>query len=161
MREIERSYLPRWTPEEILRHAAEQGHAVTSKYIVPQAYVDDTGSWTCRVRIVRHPDGGTEYFYTMKRNVSAMSCDELETPVSQEFAEGFIALSAARIEKVRHTIAIGRHKWELDVFQRCRIDGLVKIEVELESEDEAVSPPVWVGVEVTGDPRYANFNLAV
>lgn len=161
MREIERSYLALWTPEAILRHAAEHGHAVTTKYIVPQAYVDDTGSWTCRVRVIRHPDGSLEHFYTMKRNVSDMSCDELETPVTKAFVDGFIALSAARIEKVRHTIAIGPHKWEVDVFLRCRIEGLVKIEVELDSEDEEVTPPEWVGAEVTGDARYANVNLAI
>ena len=36
---------------------------------------------------------------------------------------------------------------------------LVVAEVELESEDQVVSLPDWIGQEVSGDPRYYNVNL--
>ncbi len=32
-------------------------------------------------------------------------------------------------------------------------------ECELESEDQEIAKPAWVGTEVTGDPRYFNSNL--
>jgi CYTH domain-containing protein len=36
---------------------------------------------------------------------------------------------------------------------------LVIAEVELESEDQKIKLPDWVGKEVTGDPKYFNSNL--
>jgi len=36
---------------------------------------------------------------------------------------------------------------------------LIVAEVELKSEDQILDKPVWVGDEVTNDPRYFNANL--
>jgi CYTH domain-containing protein len=36
---------------------------------------------------------------------------------------------------------------------------LVLAEVELESEDQTVERPPWIGQDVTDDPRYFNVNL--
>jgi CYTH domain-containing protein len=36
---------------------------------------------------------------------------------------------------------------------------LIVAEVELKSEDQTFDKPVWVGDEVTSDPRYFNANL--
>jgi adenylate cyclase len=36
---------------------------------------------------------------------------------------------------------------------------LIVSEVELKSEDQAFARPIWLGDEVTGDPRYYNANL--
>jgi CYTH domain-containing protein len=36
---------------------------------------------------------------------------------------------------------------------------LIVAEVELESEEQAIDFPSWVGEEVSGDPRYFNSNL--
>ena len=49
--------------------------------------------------------------------------------------------------------------WEVDVFEG-RHAGLVIAEVELDSEDQAVQLPDWVGVEVSADERYFNASLA-
>ncbi len=62
------------------------------------------------------------------------------------------------IEKVRYTLPLGRHTWEIDVFEGEN-SGLVVAEIELESEDEAFDKPDWAGEEVTEDPRYFNSNL--
>ena len=62
------------------------------------------------------------------------------------------------IDKVRYLVEHGGHTWEVDVFAGDNA-GLVIAEVELASEDEAVSLPDWVGAEVTGDPRYYNASL--
>ena len=48
--------------------------------------------------------------------------------------------------------------WEIDEFHGVN-DGLVVAECELESEDQAIAKPDWVGDEVTGDARYFNSNL--
>lgn len=62
------------------------------------------------------------------------------------------------IEKVRHSVEVGAHTWEVDVFEGQNAD-LVIAEIELESEEERFEKPSWVGDEVTGDPRYFNSNL--
>jgi CYTH domain-containing protein len=49
--------------------------------------------------------------------------------------------------------------WDLDVFEG-KLAGLALAEVDLLSEDEKITPPPWVGREVTRDPRYQNANLA-
>jgi len=62
------------------------------------------------------------------------------------------------IEKTRYKIAIGDLIWEVDEFHGVN-EGLTVAECELESEDQAIDKPAWVGDEVTGDPRYFNSNL--
>jgi adenylate cyclase len=62
------------------------------------------------------------------------------------------------IEKVRYTLRVGSHTWEIDVFEGDNA-GLVIAEIELRREDEAFEKPEWVGEEVTDDPRYFNSNL--
>jgi CYTH domain-containing protein len=38
--------------------------------------------------------------------------------------------------------------------------GLVVAEIELESETQSFEKPDWIGMEVSGDKRYTNANLA-
>ncbi len=62
------------------------------------------------------------------------------------------------IDKVRYRVPYGGLTWEVDEFLGENT-GLVVAEVELESEDQPVTRPPWLGDEVTGDPRYFNSNL--
>ena len=48
--------------------------------------------------------------------------------------------------------------WEIDEFFGENT-GLIVAEVELKSEEQTFDKPVWVGDEVTNDPRYFNANL--
>ncbi len=63
-----------------------------------------------------------------------------------------------QILKDRYTIPFGGHTWEVDLFHGDN-GGLIVAEVELESEEEEVILPPWVGEEVTHDHRYLNVNL--
>ncbi|MBW1899685.1 MAG: adenylate cyclase, partial [Deltaproteobacteria bacterium] len=62
------------------------------------------------------------------------------------------------IEKRRYKIKYKGHLWEVDEFFGEN-KGLILAEVELESEDENLIIPEWIGEEVTGDPKYFNSNL--
>lgn len=62
------------------------------------------------------------------------------------------------IEKTRYRIVHGRDLWEVDVFHGAN-DGLLVAECELETADQVLELPVWVGREVTDDFRYANSSL--
>ena len=63
------------------------------------------------------------------------------------------------VVKQRYRYRHQGYLWEIDVFQGENA-GLVIAEVELESEQDQPPRPAWVGIEVTGDPRYYNQNLA-
>ena len=49
--------------------------------------------------------------------------------------------------------------WEVDEFEG-RLSGLIIAEVELESEDQEVSIPSWVGLELTHLKGWSNAALA-
>ena len=63
------------------------------------------------------------------------------------------------IDKRRHLVEHGGLLWEIDEFLGENA-GLVVAEVELDSEDQAIERPDWLGREVTELPRYYNLALA-
>jgi CYTH domain-containing protein len=49
--------------------------------------------------------------------------------------------------------------WEIDEFEGVH-SGLIIAEVELESEDQIVQLPEWLGEEITGDNSWSNWSLS-
>src|SRR5207248_1201823 len=62
------------------------------------------------------------------------------------------------VEKTRYCVEYGGLTFEVDEFGADN-EGLVVAEVELDTEDQPISLPDWIGDEVTHDPRYYNANL--
>lgn len=62
------------------------------------------------------------------------------------------------IEKDRYLVRHAGLTWEVDVFLGANA-GLVLAEVELESADQEIDLPPWVGTEVTSDRRFFNLYL--
>ena len=62
------------------------------------------------------------------------------------------------IEKIRHIVEFDGKIWEIDEFQGDNV-GLIVAEVELESADEAIQLPTWVGQDVSHIERYYNVCL--
>lgn len=121
-----------------------------------QAYLSRGDGVTVRVRIA-----GEKAFFTVKGPVVGISRPEFEYPVPLEDAREMLMLCKdPAIEKTRTRVPYESHVWEVDEFGGEN-QGLIIAEVELSSRDEEVALPPWVGIEVTGDPRYYNSNLAV
>jgi len=143
--EIERKFL---VSGELWRETAEG-----ARY--RQGFLSTEPERTVRVRVA-----GRRGSITVKgKNIGARRAEfEYEIPVAD--AERMLDTLCKRplIEKVRYTLAIGPHTWEIDVFEGDNA-GLVVAEIELSREDEAFERPDWVGNEVTDDPRYFNSNL--
>jgi adenylate cyclase len=120
-----------------------------------QGFLSTEPERTVRVRVA-----GPRGSITVKgKNVGARRAEfEYEIPVAD--AERMLDTLCQRplIEKIRYTLPVGPHTWEIDVFEGSNA-GLVVAEIELSSEDEAFEKPEWVGDEVTEDPRYFNSNL--
>ena len=62
------------------------------------------------------------------------------------------------LSKHRTKIPLGEVCWEVDEFHGDN-QGLVIAEVELESEEQEIELPDWIGKDVSHDPRYLNINL--
>ena len=84
---------------------------------------------------------------------------EYEIPVND--AEEILKLCAPNLlKKVRYKIDYAGHVWEIDIFEG-RHAGLILAEVEINSLDEFVKIPDWVGEEVSDNPKYFNSNLVL
>ena len=83
---------------------------------------------------------------------------EYEIPVDE--AEHMLSTLCEQpiIEKTRYLVPHGEHLWEIDIFEGEN-SGLEIAEVEVNSTDETVKLPDWVGEEVSDDSRYYNIYL--
>jgi adenylate cyclase len=129
--------------------------AVTDRLDIRQAYLSVTDTNTVRVRL-----RGDAAFLTIKSAGAGPTRQEFEIAIPCADAEAMLALRTGRIiEKRRHIIPAGLLRWEIDVFAGD-LAGLVIAEIELPTETADFERPDWLGVEVTGDPRYGNSWLA-
>lgn len=145
--EIERKFL--------VKSDAWRASAAAARTI-KQGYLANTEDCSVRVRVL----GETGYI-SVKSAGLHIARKEYEYPIpladASEMLERFCADN--RIEKSRFLVEHAGHQWEVDVFAGDN-SGLVLAEIELDSVDEVVDLPDWVGVEVSGDPRYLNSNLS-
>lgn len=156
--EIERKYRLRAAPDETML----RDHGAVALRL-EQVYLAGEPPGR-RVRRIEAPDGTVEHRLTRKERLRAYAFREEEAVI--DAAEYGALLEQAdparrRIRKIRHVVPHGRQKLEIDVFEEPA--GLILVEVELATDDEAVELPEWLGesVDVTGDAAYLNANLAL
>ena len=146
--EIERKFL-------VTSDAYQQ--EATSSTRIAQGFLSTDPQRTVRVRIM-----GNQGFLTIKgaSNASGTSRFEWETEITVAEATNLIDLCEDVIlEKVRYTVPLGNHVFEVDEFLGEN-KGLVVAEVELQHEDEFFKRPSWLGEEVTGLKEYYNSQLS-
>lgn len=146
--EIERKFLladERWRAE------------VSSRCVMRQGYLGAPGGKaSIRVRLE-----GDVAKLNIKAAVmgSARAEYEYDIPVAQA-GEMLDTLCVGLVDKTRHYVERDGLTWEIDEFHGDNA-GLVVAEVELESVDQPVPRPDWLGAEVTHDVRYYNQQLAL
>jgi CYTH domain-containing protein len=119
-----------------------------------QGYLSSVKERTVRIR-TREDKG----YLTIKGIAVGATRLEFEYEIPREDADILLDLcEQPLIEKNRYTIEQGGFIWEVDEFFGENL-GLIVAEIELQSEDQEFPRPVWVGEEVTEDPRYFNSNL--
>ncbi|MBJ3784037.1 CYTH domain-containing protein [Devosia sediminis] len=146
--------------EEIERKFLVKGDAwrgeATGSSALRQGYLSSSAKATVRIRIF----DDERAVLTLKGPTSGISRAEFEYDVP--LADGRTLLEMARphvVEKRRFEVPHGGLVWEVDVFEGAHA-GLVMAEVELESADQAVDMPDWIGREVSHDDRYFNASLS-
>ena len=127
-----------------------------SKRIV-QGYLSFDPARTVRVRKT-----DTKAFLTIKgkSNATGDTRFEWEKEIPENEATQLLDLCLGQtIRKTRYFIPHKSNMFEVDVFSG-KLQGLVIAEVELSADDEQLDLPIWIGEEVTGDPRFYNSDLA-
>lgn len=153
--EIERKFL---VSAAQLQDAIESGK-VTSRVRIKQGYLSMDPERTVRVRIESVPAAYRDIqraWMTVKGKSTedGVSRKEWEYPINVEDAEEMLGICKTVIEKVRLTVG----RFTIDIFDDESIPSIA--EIELSSPEEVFDKPEWLGVEVTGDPRYYNSQLA-
>ena len=144
--EIERKFLPgddSWK------------QAISKSTVFKQGYLVGSSQASVRVRIE-----GDKANINIKSATLNVTRQEYEYPIPLNEAEELLHTLCERpfIEKTRHIVNYGGHKWEIDVFEGDN-KGLVVAEIELNKVDAVFDKPSWLGEEVSDDPRYYNVCL--
>jgi adenylate cyclase len=111
-------------------------------------------NWTSRIRMADE-----DIILTMKGKRLHASATELEWKINS-------LPSMQNLELLPHVIKTRYNKlgndgllWEIDEFEGL-LAGLILAEVELESQDQVVEIPSWIGMELTGLGNWSNAALA-
>ena len=147
--EIERKYL--------VKSDSYKQMAVAHHHIC-QGYISREKTGTVRIRITNE-----KAYLTIKGKPAAghFARYEWEKEIDITDAKELIKLCQGTIiEKTRWIVPAAEDglKWEVDEFHG-RYQGLEVAEIELESEEQVVQLPAFVGKEVTNDPQYYNANM--
>lgn len=132
-------------------------NAATEHIRMTQGYICNESGRTVRVR-----KAGDRGWLTIKgpSTDDGLSRFEWETSLSEEDTDRLLQLCATGlIDKVRHIVPYGGHRFEVDEFLGDNL-GLTVAEIELQDAEEPFSRPEWLSEEVTGDRRYYNSMLA-
>ncbi|MGM9826931.1 MAG: CYTH domain-containing protein [Muribaculaceae bacterium] len=143
--EIERKFLVANTDYKAMASHSEP---------ICQGYLSVDPDRTVRVRIK-----GEHGFLTVKSRTHGLTRGEWEYEIPVGDARELLALCPNPLEKRRWYVEYEGHVWEVDEFGGSHA-GLCVAEVELQSADETVTVPGFIGREVTGDPRYYNSSLS-
>lgn len=143
--EIERKFL--------LKHEGWRT-LITNSTEIKQGYLNSDKKRTVRVRI-----RGMEGFLTIKGQNDHLSREEFEYTIPLEEARKLMLLCEKPIiEKTRYEYHTNGLVWEIDEFAGEN-KGLLLAEVELQSENQSIDLPDWIGEEVSTDPRFYNSSL--
>ncbi len=153
--EIERAWLLRGEPA---LPAARASIRIDQGYLLGP----DGVRHGARLRRAIDPAGKVHCTMTRKSGVGLVRHEEEHTLDAAAFEELWPQTLGRRLSKVRHVVAHGSLRWEIDGFIGF---DLWLAEVELPSVDTPVEPPAWLAPwilrEVTEDPRFRNSALAL
>lgn len=121
-----------------------------------QGYIPTAKGATIRVRIIKEKKA----YLTIKGPTHGLTRSEYEYKIPVSDARQILhELCPHVLEKTRYKVHEGSLVWEIDVYHGAN-EGLITVEVELDSENQPVNPPSWVGREVTNESKYTSSSLA-
>ena len=128
-----------------------------NSYFIVQGFLNTDPDRTVRIR--RKADHAR---ITVKGPLEedGMSRFEWEKDISVDEANDLLELCEYHlIEKTRYEVKSADLTIEVDVFHGEN-QGLIVAEIELDTIDQYIDKPEWLGVEITGNSKYYNANLS-
>lgn len=113
-----------------------------------------------RVRKEVSPSGEIVFTKTIKTTINHVANEEHEEIIDKAEYERLMKTSTRRIAKNRYRIDHEGLVIELDQIFLMGSNVVWIAEVELETEDQEFTIPLWFGKEITGDKSYSNYSLA-
>ncbi len=151
--EIERKFL---VTNEAWRAQAERAQRMVQGYLIDAALVQSQTGTRCSMRV---RVGGEKAWLNIKSATLGVARQEYDYPIPVDDAERMLRdFCNGVVEKVRHYVPHAGLTFEVDEFSGDNA-GLVVAEVELQSADQSIDRPAWLGREVTEHLRYYNLNL--
>ena len=133
-----------------------RGHMVAAVSEEQRQHLNEVSDWTTRLR-----RRNATYILTYKSRLTKDTSLELEWTVAPELAEQLLENGPfPSVKKTRYVVdRPDGLVWEVDEFEGA-LAGLVLAEVELQSSDQSVTMPEWIGHEITGLGSWSNRALA-
>lgn len=155
--EIERKFLIEYPDIKWL-----ENHPNCKKVEILQTYLKSDDNNEIRVR-QRGVDGHYVYFKTIKKKVSDMKREEIETHISKDEYLSLLMeadFSKRPIRKTRYCFLYENQYFELDIYPNWHNQAI--LEIELSDENQAIHFPKELKIikEVTDDDHYKNAKLA-
>ena len=161
--EIERKFLVDTDKLDLSKMRSDPSH----EYEIKQSFIVSRPDVSVRVRVTSKPQDDDLFF---QRPVYQEICVKIGNgPIRNEYEQKIpydeaLALleKYPMIHKTRYVLHIddSERYWEIDQFFG-KHEGLWLAEIELDSLDEEIELPEWVGEEVTWNAEYYNCNLAL
>lgn len=121
---------------------------------IKQGYLSSNLKRTVRVRV----KGDKGYLTIKGKTINTTRAEyEYEIPLSDAL-EMMDLCENPLIEKTRYEVLANGDLWEIDVFEGDN-KGLIVAEIELESEDQEITLPLWIAKEVSHERKYFNSEL--
>ena len=131
------------------------------RVVIKQTYLL-SNEGTRRVRSWEQGDV-KKYYFTSKKRISALSCEETECEIGQKEYE-FLLLQKdphrKTIEKIRYFYPVGELVFEIDEYPFWQRQCVMEIELSGEEQEFSIPMDIEVICEVTEDKSYKNFALA-
>ena len=110
--------------------------------------------------IVRVRIEGKKSYLTIKIFESELSKLEYEYKLPLREAEKLLESSFANVQKIRYNLKVYGHSWVVECYEGENFP-LIVAEIELTEENETFQKPLWISKEVSYDPRFHAYNLAL
>ena len=155
--EIERKFLIEYPDMKWL-----ENHPNCKKIEILQTYLKSDDNSEIRVR-QRGVDGHYVYFKTIKKKISDIKREEIETHISKdEYLSLLMEADSSKrpIRKTRYCFLYENQYFELDIYPNWHHQAI--LEIELSDENQAIHFPKELKIikEVTDDEHYKNAKLA-
>jgi len=151
--EIERKFL---VTSDAWRAQAERSQRMVQGYLIDASLVQSQTGTRCSMRV---RVGGDQAWLNIKSATLGVARQEYDYLIPVDDAERMLRdFCNGVVEKVRHYVPHAGLTFEVDEFFGDNA-GLIVAEVELQSADQPIEKPAWLGHEVTEHLRYYNLNL--